>query len=199
VQQLAGVLAGRPDVDERLAEVGEDVLAERPDRGVVALDDRVLDHLRLGCLGGDLAILGDPLGPAAVEDAHVGVAEQGEHPQRVSGPPVVAVAVEHHGGVAADAALAADLGEAGAVDVVARDGVVQLGVPVELHRAGDVAGVVEQHVLVGLDDDQPGFAQVLGEPGGGDQALGVGVVGELGVVVLRHGHARHISRAATAP
>ena len=139
--------------------MGEHVLAEGPDRRVVALDDRVLDRLGLGRLGGQLAALGDPLGPAAVEDPHVGVAEQGEHPQRVGGPPVVAVAVEDDRGVAADAALAAELGEAGAVDVVAGDGVVQLGVPVDLHRARDVAGVVEQHVLVGLDDDEPGVAR----------------------------------------
>ena len=38
-----------------------------------------------------------------------------------------------------------------AVDVVPHDRVVEVGVPVELDRAGDVAGVVQQHVLVGLE------------------------------------------------
>ena len=45
-------------------------------------------------------------------------------------------------------------GEPLAVDVVAGDGVVELRVPVDLDRAGDVPGVVEEDVLVGLDDDE---------------------------------------------
>src|SRR6185312_4742328 len=62
-------------------------------------------------------------------------------------------------------------------------------VPVDLDRAGDVAGVVEQHVLVGLDHHEPGFTQVLGQPLGGDQALRVGVGGQFRVCVVwyRHG------------
>ena len=36
--------------------------------------------------------------------------------------------------------------------------------PVDLDRAGNVAGVVEQHVLVGLDDDHVGVVEVVGEP-----------------------------------
>jgi hypothetical protein len=96
------------------------------------------------------------LDAAAVEQPHVGVAEQGEHPQRVGGPPVVPVPVDDDRGVAADATLGHDLGEAGAVDVVAGDRVVELGVPVDLHRAGDVPGVVEQDVLVRLHHHQTG-------------------------------------------
>ncbi len=72
-------------------------------------------------------------------------------------------------------------GEARAVDVVAHDRVVEVGVPVDLHGAGDVAGLVEQHVLVGLDDDEPGRAEVVGEPLGRDEALGVRVRGDLRV------------------
>ncbi len=48
--------------------------------------------------------------------------------------------------------------------------------PVDLDGTGDVAAVVEQHVLVRLDDHQAGVAQVLGQPLGRDQALGVGVL-----------------------
>ena len=44
-----------------------------------------------------------------------------------------------------------DLGEAGPVDVVAGDRVVEVEVPVDLEGSRDVAGVVEQHVLVGLE------------------------------------------------
>ena len=62
--------------------------------------------------------------------------------------------------------LASRRGEALAVEVVAGERVLEVGVPVDLHRAGDVAGVVEQHVLVGLDDDHVGVVEVLGQPVG---------------------------------
>jgi hypothetical protein len=38
--------------------------------------------------------------------------------------------------------------------------VVEVGVPVDLHRAGDMAGVIQQHILVGLDDDQARPAEI---------------------------------------
>ena len=166
-----------------VAEVLEHVLLERPDRRVVALDHGVLDGRGRRDVGRELAALGDPLRPAAVEQAHVLVAEQPEDPQRVRRPPVVLVAVDHHGGVAADALGAHQPGEPGAVDVVAGDLVVELGVPVDLDRAGDVPGVVEQHVLVALDDDQPRVAEVFREPAGGDEPFRVRVLAELGVLV----------------
>ena len=110
VQQLAGVLAGRADVDQRLAAAGARARPSRKARivRVVALDDRVLvARLRLGRLGGQLAALGLPLGPAAVEDPHVGWPNREKTQKRVGGPPVVLVAVEDDRGVVADAALAA--------------------------------------------------------------------------------------------
>ena len=55
-----------------------------------------------------------------------------------------------------DALRAEQRGERLAVDVVALHRVVEVGVPVDLDRAGDVAGLVEQDVLVGLDDDEAG-------------------------------------------
>ncbi len=73
-------------------------------------------------------------------------------------------------------------------DVVAHDGVVEIGVPVDLHGTGNVAGLVEQHVFVGLDDDEAGFTEVLGEPLGGDETLGMGVLGELRCGVELGGH-----------
>ena len=62
-------------------------------------------------------------------------------------------------------------GEAGAVDVVAGHRVVQIEVPVDLHRPRDVAGLVQQDVLVALHDDQAGVAEVLGQPLGADQPV----------------------------
>ena len=135
---------------------------------------------RLGDVGRQLAALLDPLHPAAVEQAHVGVAEQLEHPEGVRRPPVEVVAVEHDGGVAADPVARAQVGEPLAVDVVAGHRVVEVEVPVDLDGAGDVPGVVEQHVLVGLDHHEAGVVQVLGQPLGGDEQLGVGVLGSSG-------------------
>ena len=173
----------------------EHVVLERADRLVVPVDDRVVDRLRLRRLGGQLPALGDPLRPAAVEDPHVRVAEQAEHPQRVGGPPVVAVAVEDDGGLAGDPALAAEPREARAVHVVAGHGVVQLGVPVDLDGTGDVPDVVEQHVFVRLDDDEPWLAEVFGQPGRGDEPLGVRVRGELGGGIVRERHDDEVNLA----
>ena len=199
VGALAGVLLRRADIDQRVARpprggVGtgdplQHVLLERPDGGVVPLDDGVVARRRLGHVGGHRPALRLPQRPAAVQQPHVGVAEQGEHPQRVGGPPVALVAVDHHGRVPADSLAPHQVGERVAVEVVALHLVVQLGVPVDLDRAGDVAGVVEQHVLVALHHHQARGAQVLGQPVGGDQALGVGVLGKLRGVVQRQVHA----------
>jgi hypothetical protein len=185
VQELAGELAGGADVDDRLAQVGQDVVPEGADHAVVALDDRVLDRGRRRHLAGDLPPLGDPLGPPAVQEAHVRVTEQGEHPQGVGRPPVALVAVDDDGRVTADATLAHHLREARAVHVVAGGRVVEVEVPVDLDRAGDVTCVVEQHVLVRLHDDQARFAEVLRQPVGRHETLRVGVGGDLGVVVMR--------------
>src|SRR6478735_4301223 len=70
VEQLAGVLAGRADVDERLAEVGQDLVLEGADRSVVALRDGVVDRRRRRDVAGQVTALGDPLGTPAVEEAH---------------------------------------------------------------------------------------------------------------------------------
>ena len=39
---------------------------------------------------------------------------------------------------------------------------------------GNVAGVIEQNVLIGFDDHQVGVVQMLGQPIGRNQAVGVG-------------------------
>ena len=200
VQQLAAVLPRRPHVDHRLAEVFQDLVLERPDVRVVAVDNRVVGLRALGLLGAERPALGDPLGPPAVHQAHVGVPEQRAHPQGVRGPPVVPVAVEHQRGVAADALVRHQPGEARAVDVVARNGVVELGVPVELDRAGDVTGLVQQHVLIGLGYHQARIIEVLRHPLGGDDHFGVGVFLQLsrGIIGQRHGQPHLCSVRSTS-
>ncbi len=186
VGALAGVLLRGAHVDQRLgAENAQHLVLERPDRRVVALDDRIAAGLLGRHVERGVAAVGDPQVAAAVEQPHVGVAEEGEHPQRVGRPPVALVAVDHHGVVAGDALAVHQLRELLTVDVVADVRIVEIGVPVDLHRAGNVAGVVEQHVLVGLDDGQPRPAEVARQPVGGDQPFGVGVGVEGGVGICR--------------
>ena len=113
-----------------------------------------------------------PLLAAAVEQLDVLVAVQLEVPVRVGGEPVVVAAVEDHGVVVGDAAVAEQLGELLGVDEVAPDGVLQIGTPVQLDRAGDVAVVVGAGVLVDLDEDDVVGVEIALGPVGGDQDVG---------------------------
>jgi hypothetical protein len=92
------------------------------------------------------------------------VVVQLEDPVGVGGPPVVAVAVDDHGRVRGDPEPAGQLGEGLRADEVARDRVVEVGLPVELLRAGHVADVVQQDVLVRLEDANVRVLSVLGDP-----------------------------------
>ena len=83
-----------------------------------------------------------------------------EEPEGVGGVPVVLVAVEDDGRVVGDAALGKQVLEGGLVDEVALDLVLELGLPVELDRAGNVADLVEQDVLIGFDDPDPSDVEI---------------------------------------
>ena len=70
--------------------------------------------------------------------------------------------------------------------------------PVDLDGAGDVAGFVKQHVLVRLHHHElaavePAGVNCRGKPLGGYQALGVGVGGELLVLLNGVGHGDGLS------
>src|SRR5260370_7034633 len=73
--------------------------------------------------------------------------------------------------------------------------------PVQLDRAGDVPGVVQQHVLVGLGHDQAGVVEVPGHPPGRDEHLRAGIVLEPrdGVTRQRHWYAHLLSLSARTP
>ena len=63
------------------------------------------------------------------------------------------------------------------VDVVAHRLVLQVGVPVDLDRAGDVALLIEQHILVGFDDRRTRLCRSWSTAKAAvDQKFGVGVV-----------------------
>jgi len=160
--------------------VREHVLLVRPQGAVITGNHRVVGGSAGRRVRRERSPLGDPLVATAVQQADVLVAEQREDPQGVRRPPVVLVAVDHDGVFARDALGAQEGGEAPAVDVIAHHGVVELGVPVDLDRSGDVPGLVEQDVLIGFDDDEAGLIEPGLQPFAGDEPTGLGVLGELG-------------------
>ena len=100
------------------------------------------------------------------------MAVQLEVPVGVGGEPVVVAAVEDHGVVVGDTPVAEQLGELLGVDEVAPDRVLQIGTPVQLHCAGDVAAVVGAGVFVDLDEDDVVGIEIALGPVGGDQDVG---------------------------
>ena len=99
-----------------------------------------------------------------------------EVPVGVGGEPVVAVAVEDDRVVVGDPAAAHQLAEVLGAEEVALDLVLEVVLPVEADRAGDVGLRVERRVLVDLEDPDRVVVQVLGDPIGLDQHV-VRVVG----------------------
>ena len=100
------------------------------------------------------------------------MAVQLEVPVCVGGEPVVVAAVEDHGVVVGDAALGQQGAELLGVDEVTADRILQVGLPVELDGAGDVAAVVGAGVFVDLDEDDAIGVEVLLSPIGADQDVG---------------------------
>src|SRR5918997_3040959 len=189
VQKLALVLAGAPHVHDRSAgiQVLLHVLLEGPDLRVVPGRHRVLGPGERRHVLGHLPNLGLPLDPSAVHDPDVVVAEETEDPEGVGGPPVVPVPVEDDRGVGGDALLGHQVGEVVGVEVVAHQGVVEVLDPVYLHGVGNVAYVVEEHVLVRLHKAKVlGIVKVVRHPLGADQGLGLRVAL---VLYLLLGHA----------
>ncbi len=140
VEELPTVFAGAADVDQRQAglrvlqhivAVGTDLVI-RPIRRMVGGDGDAR-HI----FGQRPAFL-FPFQPAAVHDCRFRMAEQLEDPERVAGPPVALVAVEDDQRVVTDTVARHQAPELLAIQVVARDRIVQVGDPVDLHRAGDV-------------------------------------------------------------
>jgi hypothetical protein len=51
-----------------------------------------------------------------------------------------------------------------------------------------MAGLVEEDVLIGLDDDQVVVVEVLGQPARGDELLRMGILGQLGIRIVGERH-----------
>src|ERR1043166_7063579 len=101
--------------------------------------------------------------------------EGADAPDRVGGPPVVLVAVEDDPGIRIPPLLPEEPLDRLAVHVVAHPRVIEILDPVQLECAGDVPGVVEEQVFVGLEQPDRGVGPVLRDPFRRDQHVGVGI------------------------
>jgi hypothetical protein len=168
-EQAAGVLVWRTHVDQVLAADRRDhFVAEGADRRVLVLG-RVRRGRPRDRVGDEWTVVQLPLLAAAVEQLHVLVPVQLEIPVRVGGEPVVVAAVEDDLVVVADAALGEQGLELGLVHEVPADRVLEVLLPIELDGPWDVTTVVSRGVLVHLNEDRAGGAEILLGPVGGDE------------------------------
>jgi hypothetical protein len=108
------------------------------------------------------------------------VAVQLEVPVRVRGEPVVVAAVEHDGVVVGDSARGQQRLELGLADEVTPDRVLQVGLPVQAHRAPDVVLLVRGGVLVDLDEHHLRVVEMGLDPVGVDEDALSGARGHAG-------------------
>ncbi len=125
---------------------------------------------------------GGPGGDAAVEDAHLGMAEVAEHPPGAGRGDVVALVVADHRAVGADA-LGAHRGGEGlgfgqgmAPSAAGRRG--QLGVEVDEDGGGDVPLAVGGQAVAGGQPDGPAHVEHGGWAGGAERGVELGGGGE---------------------
>ena len=134
VQQFTGIFLRRTHIDQ--AAIGvfqaiEDIIAVRTYRLIPGL--RVIGGcLKMRYLFGQLPAFSFPLLAPTVHDLHVGVAKHTEQPERITGIPVVLVAIQDNRCIVADTPAAHEFFKALLVDEVARHGVLYIDVPVEL-------------------------------------------------------------------
>ena len=136
----------------------------------------------VGCdarfVGGELLVrFVQPFRAAAVHEANVVMAVNFEEPKTVGGEPVIVVAVNNHGVVGRDAGAADQFFECFAADDVAANLVLELRLPVEADRAGDMAGVVGLGIDVNLDEFDVWFAEVFFDPIGRNEDFRMCVTG----------------------
>src|SRR5215210_7906357 len=168
--QLARVLLGAADVDEVRVPVQllEHLLAAGTNRLIAAL--RLEARLGIvGDVGGRLPALRDPLLAGTVDQLDPVVAVVHEVPVGVGGEPVVAIAVEHHRVLVGDPPASHQPSEVLRAEEVPLHLVLEVLLPIEADRAGNVALGVQGGVLVDLDYPDRVVPQVLGNPVGLDQ------------------------------
>ena len=116
------------------------------------------------------------------------MSKERENPEGVGSPPVALVSIDYDSGVPRNTLCAHDFGESRAIDVVTHDGVIEICVPVNLDRPGDMSYFVQEDVLVRLDDDNVRFEKASRQPFRTHERLGVSVLSEFRVVIWGYGH-----------
>ena len=94
------------------------------------------------------------------------MAKQPERPKRVTRPPVRLVAVENASGVRRNAITAAKPRKFFRRNIIANHRVLKIGAPIDVHRARNMPGVVEQNVFIGLDDTDSFIIEMFLQPVG---------------------------------
>ena len=98
--------------------------------------------------------------------------EKPEDPERVGRPPIGLVAIENDGRVGRNAIPRGKLGKRVGGNVVPLHGIVQVRTPIDMNGIRDMAGVVKKNIFVAFDDADARVIEMLGEPGGFDEAFG---------------------------
>lgn len=122
-------------------------------------------------LGRERTVLRLPLLAAPIEQFHVLDAINVEDPGTPGGEPVVGVAVEDDGGVFRHAGIAEQRLEVLLRYDVALYAIDQIAVPGDVHRARDMAALVEAGIDADLDHPNLGVGGILLQPIGADQEV----------------------------
>jgi len=104
------------------------------------------------------------------------MAEKPENPECITGPPIGFISVKDTGGVRSYPLPFTKAGKCLLGDVVADQVILKIGPSIDMNRRRDMAGIIEEHILVALYDSQAGVVKVGGDPFRAHQRFGVGIV-----------------------
>ena len=177
MEQFALVLAGAAHIDQFTVnfQMGQNIITEGANRGIIARFGNNIGGWITWHFACHRAPFSHPLGATAVHHLGVVKAKEFEDPEGVGRPPVVLVAIKDDGGVGVNAIGAQDFLKLFFANVVAHGRVIEIDMPVDLDGAGNVAGVVEQNILVALHEADIGILEMVRHPSGADQDFRVGV------------------------
>src|SRR5439155_12834411 len=103
------------------------------------------------------------------------VAVHSKQPERVTGIPVVFVAIEHNCRIGSDGPAAHQVLKAALIDKIAVEGILYIDMPIKLYSAWNMADFVKQYIFVGLDQANSRVIEMLGHPFGFHQQFWMGI------------------------
>jgi hypothetical protein len=160
--------------------MAENVVFKRSNLGIVSLHRGIRGCRGSGHVLGEGSALGHPGITTTVKQTNILVTKEGEDPERVGGPPVALIAIDHDGVIARNSFAGHQVREGLSLQVIPNNGIIEFGVPIDFDGARNVPGVIQQDVLIGFENYQS-FGPLVGfKPLGGDEAFGVSVTGEFG-------------------